>query len=93
MKTEKELNTLKEEVETVNQEFSDLSGQQLEQVSGSGKGLCWGYQAICKNCGYILESSTSTSWIHKTYLCPKCKRRGYPILNWIFEDDLTKSNT
>ena len=34
MKTKEELNALKEEIETVNKKLSDLTDEELEQVSG-----------------------------------------------------------
>ena len=34
MKTKKELNTLKEEIETVNRKFRELTEDELEQVNG-----------------------------------------------------------
>ena len=36
MKTKEELNTLKEEVETVNKKLAELTDEELAQVSGGG---------------------------------------------------------
>ena len=36
MKTEEELNALKEEVETLNKKLAELTDEELEQVSGGG---------------------------------------------------------
>ena len=37
MKTKDELNTMKEEVETLNKKLSELSEEELAQVSGGGE--------------------------------------------------------
>ena len=42
MKTKEELNTLKEEVETLNKKLAELTEEELAQVSGGG----WVYQDI-----------------------------------------------
>ena len=39
MKTKEELDTLKEEVETLNKKLAELTDEELEQVSGGGPGL------------------------------------------------------
>ena len=48
MKTKEELNTLKEEVKTVNKEPAELSEEELAQVSGRGDGI------YCPKCGRMM---------------------------------------
>ena len=49
MKTKEELNSLKEEVETVNKKLHELTEEELAQVSGGSIHLC-GVGDDCKNC-------------------------------------------
>ena len=58
MKTQEELNTLKEEVETLNNKLSELSEEEMEQLSG-GMGT-----KICPFCGCSLPESTLFAMIH-----------------------------
>ena len=45
MKTKEELNALKEKVETLNQKFTELTKEEMEQVSG---GMKFEYCPVCK---------------------------------------------
>ena len=47
MKTKDELNTLKEDVETLNKKLAELTEEELEQVSGGEDSFIW----MCKHCG------------------------------------------
>ena len=52
MKTKEELNTLKEEVETLNKKLAELTEEEFAQVAG-GDGRKR-YDAKCKNCGKLV---------------------------------------
>ena len=80
MKTPEELNVLKEEIETLNKKLSELTAEELTQVTG-GEGavtMCW-----CPECGGLLKQLTDfidpypvyecTVW-HKTF-----SERPYPV--------------
>ena len=41
MKTQEELNALKNEVETLNKKLAELTEEELAQVTGGGDGLPW----------------------------------------------------
>ena len=60
MKTKEELNTLKEEVETVSKKLHELTDEELEQVSGGES------QPSC----YVLLGSTIQLF---SLMPPKCK--------------------
>ena len=74
MKTEKELNALKEEVETLNGKLSELSEDELKEVAGGPEertvlGLKSATDCRMCECGQIIEDDGLSS-------CPFC---GKPI--------------
>ena len=80
MKAKKELNALKEEVETVNRKLHELTDEELEQVSGGR--LLTLYDARCKNCGYAVNGASFNQFTEESAYnkkgqydkagCPNC---------------------
>ena len=68
MKTEEELNALKEEVESMNKKLADLTDEELKQVSGGA------YEGgdTCFLCGGKLEFVIHTSGLVSWYHCTGC---------------------
>ena len=71
MKTPEELNVLKEEIETLNKKLSELTAEELTQVTG-GEGavtLCW-----CPECGGLLKQLTDFIDPYPVYMCTVCQK-------------------
>ena len=64
MKAKEELNALKEEVETLNKKFQELTEKELSQISGGENG-CY-----CSKCGRLLMVPGE---------CPVCHPHGTKI--------------
>ena len=75
MKTQEELNLLKEEVEALNKKLHELTKEELKQVSG-GLGTSSGRKKkyYCGECGYVectfTEGTMLTQCIDEK--CPQC---------------------
>ena len=72
MKTQEELNTLKEEVETLNRKLSELTKKELIQVIG-GEGSSSDYYMDCPHCK--TRQTVSIGLFYKglpTYVCNAC---------------------
>lgn len=71
MKTPEELNVLKEEIETLNKKLSELTAEELTQVTG-GEGavtMCW-----CPECGGLLKQLTDFIDPYPVYMCTVCQK-------------------
>ena len=71
MKTKEELNALKEEIDIVNRKLSELTAEELTQVTG-GEGavtLCW-----CPECGGLLKQLTDFIDPYPVYMCTVCQK-------------------
>ena len=71
MKTPEELNVLKEEIETLNKKFAELTKEELAQVTG-GEGavtMCW-----CPECGGLLKQLTDFIDPYPVYMCTVCQK-------------------
>ena len=71
MKTKEELNALKEEIDIVNRKLSELTAEELKQVTG-GEGavtLCW-----CPECGGLLKQLTDFIDPYPVYMCTVCQK-------------------
>ena len=70
MKTPEELNVLKEEIETLNKKLSELTAEELKQVTG-GEGYisCW-----CPECGGLLKQLTDFIDPYPVYMCTVCQK-------------------
>ena len=78
MKTQEELNALKEEAETVNRKLHELTDEELAQVTGGETGgivECGVVVGFCPNCRFELRAI----YEHATYLFweIKCKKCGF----------------
>lgn len=69
MKTKEELKALKEEVEALNKELSELSEDELKQVTG---GVLTGLITvmICSECQH--RKNWKGDYCGQTFDCPKC---------------------
>ena len=86
MKTKNELNTLKEEVETLNKKLAELTEEELKQVAG-GVGSSFSEYRFCKYCSATslqVYAGTGTGWDvnknpHSCYLwqCLSCRNTNY----------------
>ena len=55
VKTQEELNALKEEVETLNQKLAELTEEELAEVSGGGRSGVAVFETLC----YVTELDTT----------------------------------
>ena len=72
MKTKEELNTLKEEVKTVNKKFAELTDDELKEITGGGDVVFYKsyYCRDCKNKWIVLDAETSEN-------CSRCGSNNY----------------
>ena len=70
MKRNEELSVIKEEIETVNKKFSELTENERKQVAG-GEGVisCW-----WPECGGLLKQLTEFIDPYPVYICTVCKK-------------------
>ena len=74
MKTNEELNALKNEVETLNENLAGLSAEELAQVFGGRKGHVYKTNMECSSCGHkaVWCSPCEGTYVGKTTRCPSC---------------------
>ena len=76
MKTQEELNALKEEVEALNKKLADLSEDELAKVHGAGsgdKGKKAPINGKCPFCNARLTPAGSDPWCEVLFWnCPNC---------------------
>ena len=67
MKTKEELNALKEEIDIVNRKLSELTAEELKQVTGG----CL-FNEYCPNCGCKLIEVADDHSFSFWHVCPDC---------------------
>lgn len=71
MEINEELNVLKEEIETLNKKLSELTAEELKQVTG-GEGAVT--MCRCPECGGLLEKLTDFIDPYPAYMCTRCQK-------------------
>ena len=84
MKTPEELNTIKEEVETLKEKLAGLTEEEMKQVVGGAESES-GYTVLaCDRCGHEITwpGTGYQHWTHYAVDCENCESKSY---HWVRE--------